>query len=142
LPVGLAGWVAAAVYVHAWVRGIRITRWKWIGSWGIVTLASLAATVVFRGITGGPLTRSGSGMDFLGVAAAIGVFLATGSAGLFAISRLNTYDDERYLRAQLAGRSFYAVEAAVLLSGALAAVLYRYWPGAESRRDPVPLRRT
>jgi diguanylate cyclase (GGDEF)-like protein len=129
LTVGLAGWVAAAVYVHAWLRGIRITRWKWIGSWGIVTLAALAATGAFRGITGAPLGPSGSARAFAGVAAAIGAFLAVEAAGFFAISRLNALEDERYLRAQLASRSFYVIETAVLVSGALAAVLYAYWPG-------------
>ncbi len=65
LPVGLAGWVAAAVYLHAWARGIRITRWKWIGSWGIVTLSALAASGVFRAVNGDILDPSGSGRAFL-----------------------------------------------------------------------------
>ena len=129
LPVGLAGWVAAAVYFHAWVRGIRITRWKWVGSWGIVTLASLAATGTFRGINGGMLEPAGSGRVFLAVVAAMASFLAAESLGLFVISRLNDPEDERYLRGQLARPTFYTIELAVLGSGALAAVLYGYWPG-------------
>ena len=129
LPVGLAGWVAAAVYVHAWVRGIRITRWKWIGSWGIVALAALVASGVFRGLNGGMLAPSGTGRSFVAVVAAMVAFLAVESAGLFVISRLNDPADEQYLRAELASPAFYGVEAAVLVSGALAAVLYGYWPG-------------
>jgi diguanylate cyclase (GGDEF)-like protein len=129
LPVGLAGWVAAAVYIHAWARGIRITRWKWIGSWGIVTVAALAAAGAFRGVNGGMLSPSGSGRSFAAVVAAMVTFLVVESVGLLAISRLNDPEDEQYLRAQLASPSFYAVEAAVLGSGALAAVLYGYWPG-------------
>lgn len=129
LPVGLAGWVAATVYVHAWVRGIRITRWKWIGSWGIVTLASLAATGAFREVNGGMLLPAGSARSFTAVVVAMVVFLAAESVGLFVISRLNDQADEVYLREQLARPSFYAVEMAVLGSGALAAVLYAYGPG-------------
>jgi diguanylate cyclase (GGDEF)-like protein len=130
LPIGLVGWVAAAVYVHAWARGIRITGWKWIGSWGIVTLSALAAAAMFRAVNGYEILQpSGSGTRFAAVLAAMATFLFTESAGFFVISRLNDPEDERYLRAQLASPSFYVVETAVLGSGAVCAVLYAYWPG-------------
>ena len=139
LPAGLAGWVAAVAYLHAWARGIRITRWKWIGSWAIVTISALVATAVFRAAGGGLLGPAGSARLFGGVVAAIAAFLAVESAGFFAISRLNTLEDEVYLRAQLATRSFYAVEASVLVSGALTAVLYAYWPGFLLLAGPASL---
>ena len=129
LDAGAAGWVAAAVYAHAWARGIRITTWKWVGSWAIVTLAALAASLTLAAAGGGRLPAAGSGRMLAAVAGALVAFLAV-EAGLFAaISRLNSAEDEVYLRAQLASREFYVVEACVLASGAIAAVLARYWPG-------------
>lgn len=130
IPTGLAGWVAAAVYVHAWARGIRITLWKWIGSWAIVTLSALAAGGMFGLVNGTDILQpAGSAAHFGAVLAAMATFLATESAGFLIISRLNYPEDEQYLRAQLASPSFYVVETAVLGSGAVCAVLYAYWPG-------------
>jgi diguanylate cyclase (GGDEF)-like protein len=130
LPIGLVGWVAAAVYLHAWVRGIRITRWKWIGSWGIVTLSALAAAGMFRIVNGTHLLlAAGSGKVFAAVLATMATFLVTETLGFFVISRINDPSDEEYLRAQLASPSVYIVEVAVLGSGALCAVLFAYWPG-------------
>lgn len=129
LTPGRAGWVAAVIYVHAWIRGMRITKWKWIGSWAIVTLAALAAAVNFQLLTDGRLPVSGSETTAAAVAVALGVFLAVESLLLWCISRLNTPADEVYLRAQLASASFYLIEASVLASGAIAAVLYNYSPG-------------
>lgn len=129
LPPGLAGWVAASVYAHAWLRGIRITRWKWIGSCAIVVIASLGASGVLSLVAGGPLVRAGSAVAFSGVVGALAAFVGIEALLFVVISRLNTSSDEVYLRAQLASVSFYAIEAAVLGSGAVAAVLFRYSPG-------------
>ena len=128
LGPGLAGWVAILVYVHARVRGMRITLWKWVGSCAIVVLAALAACLTLEALTGGSLAASGSPGDLAGVVAAAAAFLAVETALLFAISRLNLEADEVYLRAMLASSGFYLVELAVLASGALAAVLFRYEP--------------
>ncbi|HEX2698581.1 MAG TPA: GGDEF domain-containing protein [Acidimicrobiales bacterium] len=124
-----AGITAAVVYTHASVRGIRITRWKWIGSWAIVTLSALAASATMRLAVGTNLPATGSERAMVGVAAALVAFLACETVLLGVISRLNSPEDEVYLRAQLADAGFYLVEASVLASGALVAVLYRYWPG-------------
>ena len=130
IPTGLAGWVAAAVYVHAWARGIRITLWKWIGSWAIVTLSAWAAGGMFNAVNGYDILQAtGSATRFGAVLVGMAAFLATETAGFFIISRLNDPEDEQYLQAQLASPSFYVVETAVLGSGAVCAVLYAYWPG-------------
>ena len=139
LGPGLAGWVAGAVYLHAGVRGIRIRRWKWAGSWAIVTLASTAASSALEAVSGGQLRATGSPEAFVGVVASIGAFLAVETVLLWVISRLNTPADEVYLRAQLASAGFYLVELSVLCSGALAAVLFRYWPGFILLGGPVSL---
>jgi len=123
------------------MRGIQnLSRWKkaWFGL-GVVTLAAGAGTAAFRAVAGEPLGPTGSDRAFAGVLVAIAVFLVAEAAGFFAISRLNRIDDERYLRAQLASPAFYGVEAAVLVSGALAAVLYAYWPGFVFLAGPIYL---
>lgn len=124
-----AGLVAVVLYTHGWVRGIRITRWKWIGSCAIVVLSALAASAALRLTTGGALPATGSPRTLAGTAAALVAFLMVEAALLTGISRLNSPDDEVYLRTQLASPGFYLVEASVLASGALVAALYRYWPG-------------
>ena len=124
----VAAWVAAAGYAHALGRGIRITRWKWIGSWGIVTLAAAAASAAVRLTTGGTLPAAGSPRGLAGVVVATAAFLAVEAGLLAVISRLNRQEDEAHLRAQLARPGFYLVEAAVLSGGAVAAVLLRYSP--------------
>jgi diguanylate cyclase (GGDEF)-like protein len=129
LGPGAAAWVAAALYSHALARGIRIRRWKWIGSWAIVSIAALAASATLRATTGGLLPDDASLQTVGGVLGGLAAFLAV-EAGLFGIiSRLNTPEDEVYLRAQLTSVAFYAVEASVLASGALAAVLWQSSPG-------------
>ncbi|MFP5376554.1 MAG: GGDEF domain-containing protein, partial [Acidimicrobiia bacterium] len=124
---GLAGWVAAAAYAHAWARGVRITRWKWVGSWAIVTLAGLAGHAAMAGLGGGP-GADASRAAFAATVVALAVFLAVESALLFGISRLNSEADEVYLRAVLAGPTFYVVETGVLASGALVAVVFLSHP--------------
>ena len=125
---GAAAWVGAILYSHAVARGIRIRRWKWMGSWGIVSIAALAACATLQASTGGHLPQDASLRTVCGVLGALATFLAV-EAGLFwVISRLNTPEDEVYLRAQLASPTFYLVEATVLASGAVAAVLWRSSP--------------
>ena len=126
LGPGLAGWVVVAVYVHAWARGVRITLWKWIGSGAMVTLAALGASATMDAATGGRLAADGSLTMLVGVVASLTVFIAIESSLFLVISRLNADSDEVYLRAMLRSSEFYAIEFAVLASGALVAVLFRY----------------
>ena len=122
LGPGAAAWVAAALYSHALARGIRIRRWKWIGSWAIVSIAALAASAALRAIAGG-LLPDASLQTVGAVFCSLAAFLTVEAALFGIISRLNTPEDEVYLRAQLTSVAFYAVEASVLASGAVAAVL-------------------
>ena len=125
---GAAAWVGAALYSHALARGMRIRRWKWIGSWGIVSVAALAASATLQATTGAHLPPDASLRTVGGVLGGLGAFLAVEAALFWVISRLNTPEDEVYLRAQLASAPFYLVEATVLASGAVAAVLWRSSP--------------
>ncbi|MGH9225788.1 MAG: diguanylate cyclase [Acidimicrobiales bacterium] len=128
LEPGMAGWVAAVSYAYADVRGMRTRRWKWLGSCGIVIIAAFVSSLAFQGVTGGVLAASGSVGTVGGVVLAAAAFLAVEAALFAIISRLNSTDHEAQLRAALASRGFYLVEVAVLLSGGLAAVLYRWSP--------------
>jgi diguanylate cyclase (GGDEF)-like protein len=130
LPVGAAGCCALIAYAHMRARGMRIVLWKWVFSWAVVTLGAATASWAMDLAGGGPLGTSGSGLVVFGIALAAAAYLATETAALFVVSRLNAAEDEVHLRRALAHPDFYLTELMVLASAATAAVLVRYSPWA------------
>ncbi len=127
----LAGLIAAPVYGYAWLRGMRVQPWKWVGSAAIVMLSAQAAltVLVVGGAPAGLWALSPSGLRgpaLLALAAL--TFLAVESGLLFGCSITNDPVDERWLKTQLSSRSFYIAELAVLCQAAIVAVLFSVAP--------------
>ena len=118
--------VVALSYAHARSRGLRVPLWKWVGSASFVVLAAVPAGVVARALHhGDPNWMAGNGGSGLAATlAAAAVFLAVEVLLFHAVAYLNHAEDEQWLRRTLAGRSFYATEASVLLMGALSAAVW------------------
>jgi diguanylate cyclase (GGDEF)-like protein len=129
LPAAAVAWVVVPLYAHTRLRGLRIALWKWMLSAAILILSAQAAGRVFRALSGSRLPATGSAGSLGALAVAAGTVLAGEVLLFFTISRLNTASDEILLRAALSGTDFYLTEAAVLSSGAVAAVLCGNWPG-------------
>lgn len=124
----LAGLVAICTYLYAYCRGQRPQLRKWLASCAIVILSAWAAGAVFTLIVGSTLRPEGSATQLGSVAAAIVVYLAVEVLLFFVKTRLDP-PDEAAVHARLRTGDFYFSEAAVLATGAGAAVLCRYWPG-------------
>ena len=118
--------VVALSYAHARSRGLRVPLWNWVGSASFVVLAAVPAGVVARALHhGDPNWMAGNGgSGFAATLAAAAVFLAVEAVLFHAVAYLNHAEDEQWLRRTLAGRSFYATEASVLLMGALSAAVW------------------
>lgn len=125
----LVGLVAAPLYLHERYRGpLPYPPGKWITSGAVVTLSAWAAGSLFSSIVGSRL-RPGDSAEQLGaLIAAMLVFLAVEVSLFFVISRLNSWYAKRQ-RARLGSRDFYFSELAVLATGGIAAVLYRFGLG-------------
>jgi diguanylate cyclase (GGDEF)-like protein/PAS domain S-box-containing protein len=128
LPVGAAGLVAAALYVHCRARGLQVPLWKWVNSWAIVTLAGAGTSLVLTTAAGGTLQADGSPALLVLIVLAACVFLAIESALLLGITRLNAREDMAY-HLQLRRPDFYLTEFAVLAGGGTAAILCHEFPG-------------
>lgn len=118
--------VVAVTYAHAWVRGLKVTPWKWIGSAAYVVLAGLAAAVAAHAVLGGESNlMHGDGLrGLLAVLAGVAAFLVVETVLFHGSAYLNHADDEGWLRQTLASWSFYLTEAGVLLVGGLSAAIW------------------
>jgi diguanylate cyclase (GGDEF)-like protein len=124
----LAGLVTVPLYVHGLFRAEEVRVQKWLASGAVVTVSAWAAGSLFTWIVGSPLRAEGSPSQFGAIVAAIVVYLVLEALLFFVRSRLNAAG-ETQLRARLRTRDYYTSELAVLATGAVAAVLCRYWLG-------------
>ena len=118
--------VVALSYLHARWRGLRIPLWKWVGSASYVLLAGLAAGVVAQRVSRGELNymHDNGGRGLAAICLGAAVFLVVETVLFHGSAYLNDASDEEWLRATLAGRSFYVTEASVLLMGGLSAAVW------------------
>jgi diguanylate cyclase (GGDEF)-like protein len=126
LPLPYVLPVAVVAYTHARWRGMRVPLWKWVGSASYVVVASVAAGITARQVHGtDPNWMLGQGgLGLLATCLGAAVFLAVETVLFHGSAYLNHAQDEEWLRRTLAGRSFYATEASVLLMGALSAAVW------------------
>jgi hypothetical protein len=101
-----------------------VTLWKWIGSACFLICAGAVSGVILdREGDGAPPTLTSGLQGLLFMVAAVLVFLAIECAMLWVSSRINTPEDEVWLRKTLADPTFHVVELGVLLLGALTGLL-------------------
>lgn len=117
--------VVALVYAHARWRGMRVTLWKWCASACFLVCAGAVAGIIVTppGGDGMPPTLNSGLPGLLVMIAAVLAFLAVESAMLGMTARLNTPQDDAWLRRTLADPAFYVTEAGVLMIGALTGLL-------------------
>ncbi len=116
--------IVALIYLHARLRGMRVTLWKWvISACFLVCAGAISGVVVAQGGGGAPPTLSSGLPGLLYTLAAVLVFLLVESAMLGASAILNTREDEAWLRKTMLDPWFYVTEAGVLTIGALTGLL-------------------
>ncbi len=123
---GAAGLIGAVVYAAAWIRGMRVTLWKWLYSWGAVTLAAQVVALAVRAHLGG-WPGGGSATSLALVLLLTATFLAVATLLLAAAITWNRDDDVFWL-GQLRSPDFYFNELAVLSVGAVSALLVSIQP--------------
>ncbi|QWC86354.1 HAMP domain-containing histidine kinase [Nocardioidaceae bacterium] len=134
LPPPMLLVVVVATYAHARWRGMRVPLWQWVFSGAFLVLAGCAALVVRHVVLGpGPLVPgdasvSGSALPEVTLALAALAFLTVEMLLFAGSALLNHAEQEQWLRGQLRSVSFYVTEAAVLVVGALTAVLWSAGP--------------
>ena len=120
--------VVPVTYLHARLRGIRVTLWRWVGSAAFLVLAGVAAAVTRHLLQPDEPNwmdgNGGRGLVTMVVAAA--VFLLVESLLFVGPATLNKAEEETWLRRTLTSRSYYGTEGAVLLIGGL---LSAVWTG-------------
>lgn len=127
LGAGAAGLVGAVVYAAAWVRGMRVTLWKWLYSWAAVTLAAQVVALAVAADLGGAMPDRGSALSLALMLLFILTFLAVTTALLAAAITWNRDEDVFWL-GQLRSPDFYFNELAVLSVGAVTALLIHIQP--------------
>lgn len=116
--------VVALVYAHARWRGVRVTLWKWVGSaCFLISAGAISGVILDREGDGAPPTLTAGFQGLVFMIAAVLIFLAIECAMLWVSSRINSPEDEVWLRKTLADPAFYVVELGVLTLGALTGLL-------------------
>jgi diguanylate cyclase (GGDEF)-like protein len=119
--------VVPITYAHVYWRGLRPPLWKWIGSGAFVTLSALAAS---EALAHGPvhISLDSDAESFATILVAMVVFLAVESALFWTMSRINHPEQEAWLRATLAGLTFYITEFGLLSVGAISVLVWSHSP--------------
>ncbi|MBF4162436.1 sensor histidine kinase [Nocardioides acrostichi] len=119
--------VVPLTYAHAYLRGLRVAWWKWIGSAAYLVLAGIVAALVRSGVLGGRELMHGTGaLGLLALVLCAASFLVVETGLLWCSALLNHADDEVWLRQTLTAGAFYGTELSVLLvCGLLSAVWTR-----------------
>jgi diguanylate cyclase (GGDEF)-like protein len=124
---GAAGLIGAVVYTAGWIRGTRVTIWKWMYSWATVTVAAQVVALAVRADLGGRLPVRGSIVSLALLLAMTLTFLGVVTSLLAAAITWNRGDDA-FWSGQLRSPDFYFNEFSVLTVGAASALLISIQP--------------